>query len=108
MILTVERGSRVRMNCVYCDSTVLGADPITVAGKGPAHASCHQHGLMVDRIFAGLSLNNLSDSDLNELSDMVQMEKNARLKDDSADTSVATNDEVELFMDDAFADELWA
>lgn len=82
------------MRCSYCEKAVLGSGPITVPGVGPAHEVCYQTSLIRHRIFAGLNIAELDDLLLNELSDMVLMEKNAR----SSETSGSEDDfEIELF-----------
>lgn len=82
------------MRCSYCEKTVLGCSPITVPGLGPAHEMCYQTNLVNKRIFAGLNIAQLDDLQLNELSDMVLMEKNAR----TSETSGSFDDfEIELF-----------
>ena len=53
-------------------------DPITVSGSGSAHVGCYQTRLITERIFAGVNIAKLDDSELNELSDIVLMEKNSR------------------------------
>lgn len=82
------------MRCSYCDKTVLGAEPITVPGLGPAHEICYQAELVSNRVFSGLNIAQLTDQQLNELSDMVLMEKNARTSIDSMGESVF---DIELF-----------
>lgn len=79
------------MRCNYCDKPVLGSDPITVAGIGPAHVVCYQTRLTSERIFNGLNIAKLDDLQLNELSDMVLMEKNSR-----SILIGASNDEFEI------------
>ncbi len=82
------------MRCNFCQKEVLGARPITVPGLGPAHDICYQSHLVSKRIFAGLNIAALDDSQLTELSDLVLMEKNARM---SAILGNAREFEVELF-----------
>jgi len=79
------------MLCNYCEKSVLGASPITVPGIGPAHDVCYRTRLTSERIFNGLNIASLSDVDLNELSDLVLMEKNSR-----AHSLHASNDEFEI------------
>ena len=82
------------MRCSYCEKAVLGSSPITVPGLGPAHEICYQTNLVSNRIFAGLNIALLDNQQLNELSDMVLMEKNAR----TSETSGSFDDfEIELF-----------
>lgn len=66
------------MRCTYCEQSVLGLSPITVPGIGPAHIGCYQTRLISERIFLGINIGKLDDAELNELSDLVLMEKNAR------------------------------
>jgi hypothetical protein len=66
------------MLCTYCNKPVLGSDPITVPGVGPAHHICYQTRLTAERIFKGLNIAKLDDIQFNELSDLVLMEKNMR------------------------------
>ncbi len=82
------------MLCNYCEKAVLGASPITVPGLGPAHDFCHQSHLVTKRIFSGLNIASLDNLQLNELSDMVQMEKNARLSETAGSLD---GFEIELF-----------
>ena len=86
--------SDTKMRCNYCDKPVLGSNPITVAGIGSAHVICHQTRLTSERIFGSLNMTKLDDHQLNELSDMVIMERNAR-----SVLMGASNDnfEIELF-----------
>jgi L-arabinose isomerase len=82
------------MRCVYCKKPVLGSDPITVPGAGPAHHICYQTRLTAERIFKGLNIAKLDDIQFNELSDLVLMEKNMRMPAvEKSDESF----EVELF-----------
>lgn len=82
------------MRCSFCDKVVLGGKPITVSGLGPAHEMCYQTNLINNRVFDGLNIAQLTDSDLSELADMVQMEKNARKSDKKAGVAEF---EIELF-----------
>lgn len=66
------------MRCSYCEQSVLGFSPITVPGIGPAHIGCYQTQLISERIFSGLNIAKLDDVELNELADLVSMEKNSR------------------------------
>lgn len=66
------------MRCHYCEKEVLGSNPITVPGIGPAHDICHQTRLTSERIFNGLNIAKLDDLQFNELSDLVLMERNSR------------------------------
>ncbi|MFC3150192.1 DUF2175 domain-containing protein [Litoribrevibacter euphylliae] len=61
---------------------------VTVEGGAPAHANCYQFDLMSQRVFKSLKLTALTDSELNDLFDLVKLEMNSR--------SPAAND-VELF-----------
>ena len=90
------------MNCTYCDQPVLGKDPITVPGTGPAHASCHHSRLLSERVFGSLKISSLSEHELNELYDLVMMERNVRSAEQSKAVS-AGNDDVELFDDGLWA-----
>jgi len=90
------------MNCIYCDQPVLGKDPITVPGAGPAHASCHHSRLISERVFGSLRISALSDDQLNELHDLVKMERNVR-NTEQANHDDASNDDIELF-----DTEIWA
>lgn len=77
------------MRCIYCDQSVIGSDvAITVEGGAPAHSNCYQYELMSQRVFKNIKLTALTDSELNELQDLVKLEMNSR-------SSVA--DEVDLF-----------
>ena len=77
------------MRCIYCDSSVVGSrDVLTIEGGAPAHTNCHQFELMSQRVFRNLKLTALTDSELNELHDLLKLEMNSR--------SAASN-EVELF-----------
>ncbi len=82
------------MRCIYCEKSVLGAKPITVSGLGPAHEICYQTHLVSKRIFSGLNIAFLDDLQLSELSDMVLMEKNARMSESMENTD---GFEIELF-----------
>jgi len=82
------------MRCNYCEKAVLGDKPITVPGLGPAHEICYQSHLVIKRIFAGLNIAALDDMQLSELSDMVLMEKNARMSESMENTE---SFEIELF-----------
>jgi len=82
------------MRCNYCKKAVLGASPITVPGLGPAHEICYQTHLVRKRIFSGLNIAALDDQQLAELSDLVLMEKNARMSEIMENTEEF---EIELF-----------
>ena len=82
------------MRCNYCEKAVLGASPITVPGVGPAHDVCYRSNLMSKHVFSGLNIGTLDEQQLNELSDIVLMEKNARL---SKMGSSLDGFEIELF-----------
>ncbi|WP_419811434.1 hypothetical protein [Bacterioplanoides sp.] len=69
------------MKCVYCQSDVLSAEPITVSGIGPAHRHCYEKSLVEQRVFRHLNLRALPDADLRELMDMAKMELNVREAD---------------------------
>ncbi len=66
------------MNCCYCNRTVIGKDAITIMGGAPAHSRCHQFELVSKRVFRGIPLTRLTDSELNELQEMLQTERNNR------------------------------
>lgn len=83
------------MRCYYCQKNVLGADPITVMGIGPAHDGCHQTRLTSERIFQGLNIAKLDDVQFNELSDLVLMERNFRAP--SEGNSNNNECDIELF-----------
>lgn len=76
------------MNCSFCAQPVLMRQPMTVPGQGPAHKDCYQQHLVEQRQFMGLNIRALSDSQLQELRELVAMECNARQQ---------VNDDVELF-----------
>lgn len=80
----------------------MGQDPITVPGIGPAHASCYHNRLLSERVFGALKISALSDHELNELYDLVMMERNVRNAEQSTTVS-AGNDDVELFDDGLWA-----
>ncbi|MBL4796387.1 MAG: DUF2175 domain-containing protein [Oleispira sp.] len=82
------------MRCHYCEKAVLGANPITLAGIGPAHDVCHQIQLTSARNFKGLDIAQLDDVQFNELSDLVMMEKNSRV---SSLGQASDSFEIELF-----------
>ena len=81
----------IKMRCHYCEKEVLGENPITVTGIGPAHDICHQTRLTSERIFNGLNIAKLDDVQFNELSDLVLMERNIR-----APSAGSTKDEFEI------------
>ena len=91
------------MNCTYCHQAVLGKDPITVPGVGPAHASCHHSRLLSERVFGSLKISSLSEDELNELYDLVMMERNVRSAEQPKSADLAGNDDVELFDDGLWA-----
>ncbi|MAD45129.1 MAG: hypothetical protein CMI02_00865 [Oceanospirillaceae bacterium] len=67
------------MKCCFCGKSALkGGTPTTVPGTGIAHQECYKKHLIDERVFKTLNLRHLQDSELSELSDLVQMEKNAR------------------------------
>lgn len=67
------------MRCVYCDCNVVGSrDVVAVEGGAPAHANCYQFDLMSQRVFKSLKLTALTDSELNDLFDLVRLEMNSR------------------------------
>ncbi|GLQ32086.1 hypothetical protein GCM10007876_25650 [Litoribrevibacter albus] len=77
------------MRCVYCDASVVGSrDAVTVEGGAPAHANCYKYKLVSQRVFRDIKLTDLTDSELNELHELVKSEVNSR--------SVVC-DEIELF-----------
>jgi hypothetical protein len=82
------------MRCNYCEKSVLGESPITVPGIGPAHDICYQTRLTSERIFNGLNIAELNDVEFNELSDLVLMERNARMPAVSASDHAF---DIELF-----------
>lgn len=69
------------MRCAYCTGKVVGQpDVVVVSGLGPAHENCYQRSQisLAQRTFAGMDLTQFSSAALNELSDMVAIEQNAR------------------------------
>ena len=67
------------MRCVFCDKSVIGVgNVVTIQGGAPAHLDCHKFQLMSQRVFKGIKLTTLSDSELTELSDLVKQEMNSR------------------------------
>jgi len=82
------------MRCNYCKKIVLGGNPITVPGIGPAHEVCYQTRLTSERIFQGLNIAELDDLQFNELSDLVLMERNSRAP---AKGAMDKEFEIELF-----------
>lgn len=77
------------MKCVYCNKGVWGKHGVTVPGVGPAHFQCFQTDLGMRRMFKGLEITQLDDSELAELQDMVLAETNHRRRD--------ARDDVDLF-----------
>lgn len=81
------------MRCIFCEKNILRADkslgyPVTLQGRGIAHSVCTEKDLVSRRIFGAIHLCDLSDSDLNELKDLVLTEINERQ---------GLNEEIELF-----------
>jgi len=69
------------MRCTYCSGKVVGhRNVVVVPGKGPTHEGCFQKSLIsiAQRTFSGMDLTQFTDAALNELSDMVAIEQNAR------------------------------
>ena len=82
------------MRCIFCDERVVRIDqnhrsPITLPSRGVAHSDCAEKDLMSRRIFGQLHINELTDDDLHELRELVQLEIN--------DRSGLGNTEAELF-----------
>lgn len=66
------------MKCCFCSRSALQGQPITIPGIGPAHQACYEKYLIDQRVFRRLNLRELSDHELDELHDLVAMERNAR------------------------------
>lgn len=72
------------MRCEYCSSPVVGRlDVLTVPGVGPAHSHCHMNHQFQQRIFRGIDIAGLSDSELSVLEELVKTERNQRSKDNA-------------------------
>ena len=69
------------MRCVYCCIAVVGhREVMTVPGLGAAHSTCHINHQFQQRIFRGIDIAMLGDSDLAVLEELVKTERNQRSK----------------------------
>ena len=71
------------MRCIFCNERVIRRDknhrpPITLPSRGIAHSDCAEEDLMARRIFGILHIDELTDDDLYELRELVQLEINDR------------------------------
>jgi len=79
------------MNCLFCNKSVVGHNPITVPGEGFAHLHCFQSHQALKRTFQTLDISQLSDSELSDLKEMIIAEENARAR------AAGDDGDVELF-----------
>jgi len=77
------------MNCMYCNKSVVGHNPVTIPGHGFAHRHCFQAHQALKRTFQSLDISELSDAELRELKEMIIAEENARQR--------TSDDDIELF-----------
>lgn len=69
------------MRCEYCAAGVVGQrDVMTVPGLGPAHIHCFRNFQFQQRIFRGVDISTLADSELLQLEELVKTERNQRTK----------------------------
>ena len=72
------------MRCEYCLNPVVGhLDVLTVPGVGPAHGNCHINHQFQQRVFFGVDIAALGDSELSVLEELVKTERNQRSKDNA-------------------------
>lgn len=77
------------MNCMYCNKSVVGHNPVTIPGHGFALRHCFQAHQALKRTFQSLDISELSDAELRELKEMIIAEENARQR--------TNDDDIELF-----------
>ena len=70
------------MRCIFCDRNLLKSSalghPITLSGVGICHSECAEDYLVNKRVFSGLKLKDLSDNDLENLYELILMERRER------------------------------